>query len=80
VAVVDPLEVPTAALFRRGNDWTAWLKRKGTAEEVGTSVTRITRRLVGKSDLAEGQRVILYPADTISDGVAVKIMPELKAQ
>ena len=33
-----------------------------------------------RSGLAEGQRVILYPADTISDGVAVKVMPELKAQ
>ena len=29
-----------------------------------------------KSGLVEGQRVILYPADSIYDGVSVRIVPE----
>ena len=31
-----------------------------------------------KDGLVEGQRVILYPADTIADGVSVRIAPERK--
>jgi hypothetical protein len=29
-----------------------------------------------KDGLVEGQRVILYPADTIADGVSVRIVPK----
>jgi HlyD family secretion protein len=70
--------VPTAALFRRGNDWTAFVVEGGKARLKKVEIDHKNNEAAEvRSGLAEGQRVILYSADTISDGVAVKVMPEL---
>lgn len=68
----DVLQVPTGGLFRRGNQWMAYLNENGVAKE-----TKVT---IGKNNgvsaqvldgLQEGQQVILHPPDTVKDGVQV---------
>ena len=67
------LQVPTGALFRRGNDWMVFVVDGGKA--------RLTRVQIDhnngiaaevESGVQEGQQVILHPPDTVSDGAAVK--------
>jgi HlyD family secretion protein len=65
----DVLQVPTGALFRKGNEWATFLVVSGR--------TRLTRVEIGrnngvfaevKNGLREGDQVILHPPDTIRDG------------
>ncbi len=67
------LKTPTAALFRHGSDWAAYLVRDGVARLVrlkaGHSSGFETEILDG---LREGDEVILYPGDRISDGQRVQ--------
>ena len=68
----DVLQVPTGGLFRRGNQWMAYLNESGVAKE-----TKVT---IGKNNgvsaqvlegLQEGQQVILHPPDTVKEEVKV---------
>jgi len=68
----DVLRVPVSALFRRGEDWAVFLREEGSA--------RLRRVTLGARNfdwaqvtdgLAEGEEVILYPSDQLSDGVRV---------
>lgn len=68
----DVLQVPTGGLFRRGNQWMAYLNEGGVAKE-----TKVT---IGKNNgvsaqvlegLQEGQQVILHPPDTVKEDVNV---------
>ncbi|HET7536624.1 MAG TPA: efflux RND transporter periplasmic adaptor subunit, partial [Candidatus Didemnitutus sp.] len=67
------LKVPSSALFRRGNDWAAYLFRSGRAVlvpvKVGRSSGAETQVLDG---LHEGDDVILYPGDRVQDGQRVQ--------
>ncbi|MGE5139717.1 MAG: efflux RND transporter periplasmic adaptor subunit [Rudaea sp.] len=67
------LQVPTGALFRRGNDWMTFVIDEGKARltkvEIGHS-NGIAAEV--KTGLREGQRVILHPPDSVSDGASVK--------
>ena len=67
------LQVPTGALFRRGNDWMVFA--------LDGSKARLNKLEIGhnngvaaevRSGLHEGDRVILHPPDTIVDGKAVR--------
>ena len=67
------LQVPLGALFRTGDDWTVFRVEGGRA--------RLVRIRVGhmNGDAAEvtgglqaGDRLVLYPGDTVSDDVSVK--------
>lgn len=67
------LQLPAGALFRRGNDWMAFVVEGGKA--------KLTKVVIGqtngiaaevKSGVTEGQSVILHPPDTVADGVAVR--------
>lgn len=66
----DVLQVPTSALFRYGKDWSVFVLRDGRAE-----ITPVT--LGAQSGLAaqvtgglnEGELVIIYPGDRVSEGV-----------
>lgn len=67
------LQIPTGALFRRGNDWMTFVVDGGRA--------RLTKVVIGQSNgiaaevregVTQGQEVILHPPDSISDGVAVR--------
>lgn len=68
----DVLQIPTGALFRRGNEWMTFVVEGGRAKltKVGIAHTNGISAEV-TSGLTEGQKVILHPPDTISDGVAV---------
>ncbi|MFZ4681445.1 MAG: efflux RND transporter periplasmic adaptor subunit [Terrimicrobiaceae bacterium] len=66
-------QVPTGALFRRGNDWMTFVVEGGKANltkvEIGHT-NGIAAEVTG--GLADGQQVILHPPDTVHDGAAVK--------
>jgi HlyD family secretion protein len=69
------LQVPSAALFRRGGAWAAFVVRDGRARlvavEAGRSSGPATQVVSG---LAEGDEVILYPGDRVTDGQRVAPM------
>jgi HlyD family secretion protein len=69
------LKVPSSGLFRRGNDWAAFVLRDGAAKLVpvktGRSSGAETQVLEG---LQEGDEIILYPGDRIQDGQRVAAM------
>ena len=67
------LKVPVGALFRRGQEWAAFVHDSGRA--------RLRRVQAGRSSgsemqilggLKEGEEVILYPGDRVRDGQKVK--------
>lgn len=67
------LQVPVAALFRQGNQWAVFAVEDGLARlrtvEVGQMNNRSGEVIDG---LAEGETVIVFPGDTLSDGVPVE--------
>ncbi len=73
----DVLLVPTGALFRRGNDWMCFVFEEGMAKlrtvEVGHNNASMAEVLSG---LAESDRVVLHPPDTLTDGAIVSLLEE----
>ena len=69
----DPvLQVPSGALFRRGDDWMAFLLEDGKASAVQVSAGHNNGlQAEVKSGLALGQTVLLHPPDKVTDGRAV---------
>lgn len=70
----DVLQVPSSALFRQGDAWSAFVVAEdGTVSvrdvEIGRD-TGLAAEVV--SGLAEGERVVLHPSDQISEGVVVE--------
>lgn len=67
------LQVPTAALFRRGDGWAVYAVDGGRARlrpvQVGRQAARSAQVLSG---LAEGQPVIVHPSDQLRDGARVR--------
>ncbi|MEK7676820.1 MAG: efflux RND transporter periplasmic adaptor subunit [Verrucomicrobiota bacterium] len=67
------LKVPSGALFRRGQEWAAFVVANGRARlrpvKAGRSSGAETQVLEG---LKEGEMVILYPGDRVRDGQRVK--------
>lgn len=67
------LKVPAGALFRRGNEWAAFVLAEGRAQlrpvKVGRSSGTETQVLDG---LKEGEEVILYPGSRVQDGQRIK--------
>lgn len=69
----DVLRVPTDALLRNADGWAVFIIRGGRAR-----LTRVT--LGGGGDdyraatfgVAEGERVVLFPGDTLADGASVR--------
>lgn len=68
----DVLQIPTGALYRKGNQWMTFIEDRGVARE-----TKVT---VGKNNgvsaqildgLEAGATVILHPPDKVQDGAAV---------
>ena len=68
------LKVPLGSLFRRGEDWAAFLIENGRARlqavEIGQRNDRDGQILKG---LSEGQTVALHPPDTLEDGARVVV-------
>ncbi len=69
----DVLRAPAGALFQRGGEWQAFVLKDGRAQRrtltVGRSNGLETEIVDG---LVEGERVIVYPGDSVSDGVRVR--------
>lgn len=69
----DVLRAPAGALFQRGGEWQAFVLKNGRAElrslQVGRSNGFETEIVDG---LVEGERVIVYPGDSVRDGVRVR--------
>ncbi len=66
------LKVPAGALFRRGQNWAAFVVSKGHAQwrQVKTGRSSGAETQVAEG-LKEGEEVILYPGDRIQDGLRV---------
>jgi HlyD family secretion protein len=65
--------VPESALFRRGDGWAAFVVDREVARERPVSVVRRSGRIAAISDgLRPGERVVLFPPSTLSDGARVR--------
>jgi HlyD family secretion protein len=70
----DVLQVPTGALFRRGNDWMTFIVENGKAALRKVEIAHnngIAAEV--RSGLSEGDTVIIHPPDAIKDGAAVAV-------
>ena len=67
------LQVPTGALFRRGNDWMTFVLAGGNARLTKVEIANNNGLAAEvRSGLQQGQSVILHPPDALADGAAVK--------
>lgn len=67
------LQVPTGALFRRGNEWMTFTVGNGRAKLTKVQISHTNGIAAEVTDgLTEGEKVILHPPDTVGEGVAVK--------
>jgi len=67
------LEVPTSALFREREKWAVYHVENGRARRVIVELGHQTgQEAEVVSGLSEGERVILHPGDTLSDGARVR--------
>jgi HlyD family secretion protein len=70
----DVLQVPTGALFRRGDDWAVFVLQHGRAVlrivAIGHRNSLAAEVLGG---LREGDQVILHPSDKVQEGVQVQL-------
>ena len=66
------LSVPTSALFRRGEEWQVFVDAEGRAER---RAVVLGHRNEGAAEvlegLAEGDRVIVFPPESVDDGTPV---------
>ena len=71
-ATDDAITVPTGALFRRGEGWALFAVRDGRAVETEVELIRRgpVESMVG-AGVEPGDEVVLYPADTVTDGVRI---------
>jgi HlyD family secretion protein len=72
----DVVKAPTGSLFRRGQQWSVFVVEQGRARirpvRIGQRNAAEAEVLVG---LTPGDQVLLYPPDTIVDGVRVASRP-----
>jgi HlyD family secretion protein len=68
----DVLKVPTSALFRKGDQWAVYVVTAFTAHKRDVTLSRRTGvEAAVVSGLASGERVILFPTDSVREGVRV---------
>ncbi len=66
------VQIPTGSLFRRGENWAAFVVEDGRARVRTLEIDARTPKAVAvASGLSEGENVITHPSDAISDGVRV---------
>jgi HlyD family secretion protein len=70
----DVLQIPTGALFRRGGDWMTFVVENRKARlrkvEIGYNSGLAAEVFSG---LAEGEAVVVYPPDSVTDGASVEV-------
>lgn len=68
----NALRVPLSALFRVGSEWAVFRIEDGIARQTIIGIGhRNSRHAEVLGGLAEGDSIILYPSDRVSDGAAV---------
>jgi len=68
----DVLKVPTSALFRKGDQWAVYVVTAFTAHKRDVTLSRRTGvEAAVVSGLTAGERVILFPTDSVREGVRV---------
>ena len=71
----DALTVPISALFRRNNEWQAFVVAQGRvrlqALQIGARSSEYAQVLEGLSD---GEQVIIFPSDQVVEGLAVQVL------
>ena len=68
----EVLTIPTSAIFQRSNGWNTFVVSDGVVAIEPVIIGQRTRdytRVIG--GLREGDQVVLYPSDLISEGVSV---------
>lgn len=68
----DVLQLPTGALFRKGNQWMTYLNDNGVAREAKVTIGKtngVSAQVL--QGLEPGQKVILHPPDPVKDGTKV---------
>jgi HlyD family secretion protein len=67
------LQIPTGALFRRGNDWMTFLAKDGTAQQAKVEIGHNNGTAAEvHAGLKKGDVVILHPPDKLVAGGAVR--------
>jgi HlyD family secretion protein len=70
----DAVVVPVAALFRDGQGWAVYAVRDGRAKVGRVQIgPRNGREAVVEQGLEPGERVVVYPGDSVQDGVRVAV-------
>jgi HlyD family secretion protein len=70
----DVLQVPVSALFRKGDGWAVFVSEAGRAKLKQVTIDhRNGSTAEVLKGLAEGEKVIIHPDDTVTDGVRVKL-------
>jgi HlyD family secretion protein len=71
--VEDAVKVPVGALFRDGEGWAVFVARDGRAVKraVKAPLRNGTEALV-EDGLQPGERVVVYPSDTLRDGSKIE--------
>jgi HlyD family secretion protein len=68
------VKVPTGALFREGSNWAVYKVDAGRVSRTRVEIDHQTAREAEvTSGLKEGDRVVLHPGDTLTDGARVTI-------
>ena len=70
----DALKVPVGALFREGAGWAVFILDGGRARKRAVKVPRRNGvEALVEDGLKEGERVVVYPSDALSDGARVQV-------
>jgi len=70
----DALSVPSSAVFRSGENWDVFVIAQGRVEQRRVGVGKrngVSTQIL--SGLAEGERVVIYPSDQLSNGSRVRL-------
>ena len=71
----DAVTVPVAALFRDDDHWAVYVVDGGRAHKRRVKVGGRTPSAAWIQDgLAPGARVVVYPSDSVADGVRLKVV------
>ena len=69
----DILQVPASALFRQGGQWAVFVAERGKARKRAVEIGQrngLAAQII--SGLSEGEKIVAYPDDAISDGARIK--------
>ena len=73
----DVRKVPTSALFREGSEWAVYVVENSRARRTIVKLGHQTGQEAEVSGgLSDGDRVVLHPGDTLTDGARIRVRSE----